>query len=66
MGTYNIKNKLQVMRGYGLRDSLLVLCKDMKAVNDAIERQATAEELQRALVHLEQTFAELIEAYVRP
>jgi hypothetical protein len=53
--------KSQVIRGYSLRDGLFALCKDMKAVNDA----ASTEELQRALVHLEQTFAELVETHVK-
>lgn len=63
---YNMRVKLQVTRGYGLRDALLVLCRDMKAVNDAIERQAPSDEIQRVLTHLELTFADLIENNVKP
>lgn len=63
---HNMKTKLQVTRGYRLRDALLVLCKDVKAVNDAVERQAPPEEIQRALTHLEMSFADLIENNVKP
>ena len=49
------------MRGHGLRDALFLLCQEMKVVNAS----KTPEDTQRALLHLEQRFVELIENYVR-
>ena len=56
-----MENKPQVMRGHGLRDALFLLCQEVKVVNES----KTPEETQRALLHLEQRFVELIENYVR-